>query len=60
MELDTISFRDLGFDGMGSAYPKLPKGISCTACLPIARNVKNISVGEVLTLPYMHAKDPED
>ena len=60
MELDTISFRDLGFEAMGSAYPKLPRGISCTACLPIARNVKNISVGEVLTLPYMHAKDPED
>jgi len=60
MEIDTVSFRDLGFEAMGSAYPKLPRGISCTACLPIARNVKHISVGELLTLPYMHAKDPED
>ena len=60
MEIDTVSFRDLGFEAMGSAYPKLPKGISCTACLPIARNVTHISPGELLTLPYMHAKDPED
>jgi hypothetical protein len=60
MEIDTVSFRDLGFEVQGSMYPKPPKGINFTASLPVARNVTPIYRGEVLTLPYWYARGQED
>ena len=50
MELDTMVFRDAGFDAKG--YPQVPKGVSFTAQIPIARNVCHIAAGDVLTLPF--------
>jgi len=60
MEIDTVSFRDLGFEVQGSMYPKQPKGISFTANLPIARNVTPIYKGDVLTLPYRYGRGQEE
>jgi len=60
MEIDTVSFRDLGFEVQGSMYPKQPKGISFTASLPIARNVTPIYKGDVLTLPYRYGRGQEE
>ena len=58
MEMDVVSFGDLGFEVRGSGFPKQPKGVSFNVSLPVARNVCHISAGDVLTLPYVaHSRE---
>ena len=55
MELDTLAFRDPGFDITAGGYPTLPKGIEITVEATIVRNVCNISVDEVYCLSFLGA-----
>jgi hypothetical protein len=54
MEQDTEVFRDAGFEIKGGQYPKFPHGVQFHIELPIVRNVRHISKGEVLCLPFGH------
>ena len=53
MELESMSFKDGGFDSRVPAFPKLQKGSVFTVQLPIARNISYISKGEILCLPFV-------
>ena len=53
MELDSVAFRDGGFDTIANDYPKMRKGVVFTVQMPIARNSSHISQGEVLCLPFV-------
>ena len=53
MELESVVFRDLGFDAKVIPYPRIPKGVGFTVNMPIARNVCHIAKGELLSLPFM-------
>ena len=55
MELSVEVFRDTGIDIKASTFPKVSKGVEFLASFPIARNVTNISAGEVLCLPCMYS-----
>ena len=55
MELDVGTFRDAGFETITTAFPKMRKGIVFTVNMPIARNSKPISAGEVVCLPSVDA-----
>ena len=57
MELDTMVFRDPGFETKAGTYPQIPKGVEWTVQMPIARNVCHISKGEVLLLPFLDFLD---
>ena len=52
MELDTVVFRDPGFEIIGGAYPQVPKGARFAVHIPMARNVSRISKGEGLRLSF--------
>jgi hypothetical protein len=52
MELESMYFKDGGFDSRVPAFPKLQKGSVFTVQLPIARNISHISKGEILCLPF--------
>ena len=53
MELDSVVFRDPGFEAKASPYPHIPKGVGFTVHMPIARNVSHIAKGDVLSLPFL-------
>ena len=53
MELDSVVFRDPGFEAKATPYPHIPKGVGFTVHMPIARNVSHIAKGDVLSLPFL-------
>ena len=53
MELESMSFKDMGFDSRVPAFPKMQKGAVFTVELPIARNISHISKGDILCLPFV-------
>ena len=52
MEIETVVFRDPGFETKAKDYPKIRKAVEMTVEVPIARNVSHIEEGELLVLPF--------
>ena len=52
MELETIVFNDAGLGIKSGTYPKLPRGTQFNVALVVCRNVKKITKGDVLLLPF--------
>ena len=51
MELDRVTFKDLGFSAPGAAYGS--RQLEFAVDIPILRNITNIAKGEILTLPFI-------
>ena len=51
MELDSLTFKDLGFSVPGATYGS--RQLEFAVEIPILRNVTNIAKGEILTLSFI-------